>query len=195
MSGKSNIYEFEQAENFSRLSTVKLFGILQVRKCDLVVLGIILCVGIPLFLDRCNCFHEANTRAEVSQETSSMRLLAEAISSYKKDHGKFPEPDLTSLTIRTAYIPSLPADPFATKAGATFGYAVKDNGTTQTSFALYSPGPDGDLDYDWQNYPSNGNQPDETLIFATYDPTNGTESSGDIFHIEPTDAATSVSLR
>jgi prepilin-type N-terminal cleavage/methylation domain-containing protein len=83
------------------------------------------------------------------------------------------------LTTPVAYITAIPSDPFAESKGMPFAYYNdKDIG-----WILYSPGPDGVYDIDPKtDYDSSDYNPNDSLLYGkTYDTTNGTKSSGDIW--------------
>lgn len=108
---------------------------------------------------------------------------------------------VATLTTPVAYITSYFTDPFAATKGATFSYS-----RTHTSFPMstmwivWSPGPDNDeasgtnikatpgtsnIPYvDTQYLNPNVRNPTQSLIFVTYDPTNGTNSTGDVYRIK-----------
>ncbi|MGF1573623.1 MAG: hypothetical protein ACFCU1_11210 [Sumerlaeia bacterium] len=89
-----------------------------------------------------------------------------------------------SLTTPIAYITEYPVDPYAKPIGRSFNFY-----STQNNWIAWSPGPDGIHDIPWQLFQEN---PDlltrEWLLdynngSLTYDPSNGTLSSGDIWRI------------
>ncbi len=141
---------------------------------------------------------------------SDHRSLATAIESYFLDHKVYPpmEPmrlheyagdglekaggwylamlhggnsELHGITTPVAYITSLFPDPYANDRGLPFAYYTDGFGWT-----VFSTGPD--LDYDLNKphevYDGKIFQPSETLYSLTYDPSNGTESSGDIWRVK-----------
>jgi hypothetical protein len=105
------------------------------------------------------------------------------------------------LTTPVAYLTSYISDPFAATRGDTFAYFTDGKG-----WILVSPGPDGDfdlmmdegdLDYSERNdtiervYDSSVPEPSLALLTGagprgafTYDPTNGSESSGDVWRVK-----------
>jgi hypothetical protein len=105
------------------------------------------------------------------------------------------------LTTPVAYLTAYFPDPFAATRGDTFAYFTDGGG-----WILVSPGPDGDfdlmmdegdLDYSERNdtiervYDSSVPQPSLALRTGagprgafTYDPTNGTGSSGDVWRVK-----------
>lgn len=137
------------------------------------VVMILSAIAIPNFL-------EAQTRSKVSRTKADMRSLATAIESYNVDYNTYPSPNMNELreapgilTTPVAYITGIPQDSFAAEKGAKIRYYRKDN-----AYLLYAAGPDRvididpEADFDPQNL--------EKLKDKTYDPTNGTVSSGDI---------------
>ena len=87
-----------------------------------------------------------------------------------------------SITTPISYLTQVPDDPFA-NSDTTFGYYTV---TTEKAagWSLWSPGPDEKYDLDWKVYDPAVPQPSTDLIPYTYDPTNGTVSSGDIFRVK-----------
>lgn len=104
---------------------------------------------------------------------------------------------MSTLTTPIAYMTSYPRDPFMGTKGATFGY-YSDPGFV--GWIMYSVGPDGDeansdLNKDVESvYIPSITQPSVTLTTGasadtnrgayTYDPTNGTTSSGEIIRVK-----------
>lgn len=93
------------------------------------------------------------------------------------------------LTSPLAYMAKYNADPFAPNPGMTFGYwpgYVTINGKPDFfGWILWSPGPDGDYDLTMQNveqaYNPDEPVPSKLLLSFTFDPTNGSDSNGDIY--------------
>jgi hypothetical protein len=89
----------------------------------------------------------------------------------------------SGLTTPIAYITSIFPDPFSTVNGLPFAYAASDN-----YWILYSAGPDSD--YDIENpvellaRTETGYDISYALFPYTYDPTNGTDSNGDVWRIK-----------
>jgi prepilin-type N-terminal cleavage/methylation domain-containing protein len=157
----------------------------------------------PDFGDRCP------GRSLVSRVRTDHRSLATAIESYYVDHNCYPghrplaghatklKPlrkargedlftldtggaDRAGLTTPVAYITSLFPDPFAPEPGLTFAYFTDGPG-----WILLSPGPD--LDYDIvpeRDYDGSIPQPSPHLLLLGFDPTNGTESDGDLWRVK-----------
>jgi type II secretory pathway pseudopilin PulG len=96
-----------------------------------------------------------------------------------------------TLTTPVAYIIAYPQDPFADTWGATFGYFTPGWGG---GWILWSPGPDrdenaldgpGDIGARVEMiYLPQQSRPRFKLLAATYDPTNGTWSDGDIIRTQ-----------
>jgi hypothetical protein len=110
-----------------------------------------------------------------------------------------------TLTTPMAYITSYPVDPFTSLKGMTFVYwsinpgendpSGKITGTeTHFGWILVSPGPDGvyDIPAECEVYDPSIPQPSARFLTGsnrfggafTYDPTNGTISSGDIWRVK-----------
>ena len=95
---------------------------------------------------------------------------------YTIEPGKPPE--ISGITTPIAYIPSLFIDVFSPgKEGLPYAYYTKGSG-----WIVFSAGPDNDYDLvPTRDYDSSTSQPSQRLTVKSYDPTNGTISSGDIF--------------
>jgi prepilin-type N-terminal cleavage/methylation domain-containing protein len=95
-----------------------------------------------------------------------------------------PDIGLAGLTTPVAFISELPMDECAqknVKLKVPLAYYTDDNG-----WILFSPGNDKDYDLNpARDYDSSIPQPSEHLIItATYDPTNGTNSDGDVWRVK-----------
>lgn len=92
-----------------------------------------------------------------------------------------------SLTTPVAYLSADIPDFFAPVKGASFAYwtNVDAQRTTATGYIIWSPGPDGGYDITIDNvarlYDPAGPVPSSALLNLTYDPSNGTQSAGDIY--------------
>ena len=89
--------------------------------------------------------------------------------------------DFPFLTTPVQYIKKISRDPYASEKGLPFCYYVDG-----AVWILYSAGPDRDYDfiprYCWRDVDA---QPsDALLISATYDPSNGLKSNGDLWVIK-----------
>lgn len=85
---------------------------------------------------------------------------------------------INTLTTPVAYIGQYPLDPFAKKK-ATFAY-YSDGG----QWIIWSPGFDGNYDIDpKRDWDPKIAQPSERLMLKSYDASNGTYSSGDIWRV------------
>ncbi|MBN1478383.1 hypothetical protein JXA47_16635 [Candidatus Sumerlaeota bacterium] len=101
---------------------------------------------------------------------------------------RVPSTMIHTLTTPVAYLHSHPTDPFADSPGATFGYFHDPGG-----WIVWSPGPDrdenapegpGDLGALVEfTYDSSIAQPSPRLLTFQWDPTNGHQSSGDLFRV------------
>jgi len=167
------------------------------------IIAILAAIAVPNFL-------EAQTRSKVSRVRADMRSIATALEAYRVDGNAYPFPsyehstdgavdstfdlsnpdqDITSmtenggLTTPIAYITTLPRDPFSLRGRHWFGYvAYKDR------WILTSYGPDIDCPPTWNkgdiqevtDFPEKGFDP-TVLILKSYDPTNGTNSDGDLY--------------
>lgn len=161
------------------------------------IIAILAAIAIPNLL-------EAQTRAKVSRVKSDLRTHGVALEAYRVDWNRYPPhldlpSDMYPLTTPVAFLTSLPKDPFS-KEGSNVYALVGDNYTYQDlvdilevrnpnwggysgawlrgvvgsgrQWSMSSPGPDlmEDMARDGR---------------ATYDPTNGTISIGDVYRLGP----------
>jgi len=151
-------------------------------------------------------------RVEVSRARSDLRNLAVFLESYILDHEAYPPAVDGSgkmilsatgevsagyvpwlLTTPSAYLGSLPSDPFPdTNKEKTSTYRYATDGTT--CWILSSNGPDKKSDADVADYPSPEGADCTWERFVShfgigkaieYDPTNGDRSRGDIIRVGP----------
>ena len=145
------------------------------------IIGILSAIAVPNFMS-------AQTRAKVSSTMQDLRALGTALKTYHIDSNAFP-PGLNTfmhaevitqtwrLTTPLAYISQIPEDSFYApqpfeKLGGEFGpggrymHYMSDPVITET-WLLWSFGPDKDMEF----------------LQVDYDPSNGTVSDGDIYHV------------
>ncbi len=164
--------------------------------------GVLLAIALPSYL-------EASISSKTKRTLADMRTLAKALEDYHADNGAYPvytidpkesinassyessatecEPNFAQskvngpamLTTPIAYLTSLPYDIFSPAPERTFNYYSDGVG-----WIVWSAGPDGVYDLDWTKY--SGAEPEIYDLLApwTYDPTNGTESPGDIVRMK-----------
>lgn len=91
------------------------------------------------------------SRTKVSRVLEDQRAIARAIQNYTLDHGALPSASqgLHTLTKPTAYLGSVPVDPFQPK-NAGYLYLVPPSG--EIAALVISPGPDGDFDLPGELY-------------------------------------------
>jgi hypothetical protein len=126
------------------------------------------------------------------------KVLVRALQNYQMDYYDFPnnEQGLFALNSPTAYLSSLPIDPFRLSPRQIYYYHHNPGGGYR--YIIVSSGPDGDIDF--LNYlqqaallPSaeveESERPDRSITDALfsnyltqriYDPTNGLNSDGDV---------------
>jgi prepilin-type N-terminal cleavage/methylation domain-containing protein len=136
-------------------------------------------------------------------DTASERLKAMPTFRLKSAHGSAGG-NMMTITTPIAYITSYFTDPFADSKGGTFAYS-KNIGVFVGGWVTWSYGPDGDEKIESPGeytdgggdiglslfngepfietayYNINERVPSVTLINASYDPTNGTTSNGDVW--------------
>jgi hypothetical protein len=133
---------------------------------------------------------------KISRVKEEHKVLSRALQNYSMDYNDYPNNTvgLKALNAPTAYLASLPVDPFLSNGNHTYVYHYEPG--HPYSYVLISAGPDGDLDfYEYYlkaiNIPSSeGTTPqapqkvEDTLMdflqSRVYDPTNGLNSDGDI---------------
>jgi prepilin-type N-terminal cleavage/methylation domain-containing protein len=130
------------------------------------------------------------TFTKVAKVKDEQRTLVRALSNYELDYSTLPDTrsGLHVLNAPTAYLVSLPKDPFAPDR-ETYLYVA--NPANDFRYMIISPGPDGRYDLDPNSLDSSiaavSVNPQEVADFEsycrtrTYDPTNGIKSEGDIF--------------
>lgn len=142
-------------------------------------IAILAAIAVPNFL-------EAQVRAKASKVRADHRALATAIESLYIDNSVYP-----------AALDELPAgsgnllDPFAAVPSESAGYepATREYRYTLADpdgegWMIWSAGPDGTYDLDGSEYQTDEEFPTPDLIEKTYDPSNGTLSSGDIWRTD-----------
>jgi type II secretory pathway pseudopilin PulG len=151
--------------------------------------------------------HFVIIRTKLSRVKEEQRVLARALQNYQMDYSFLPpeESGLKALTAPTAYLASVPTDPFSREKGDRSYFYFSPDGSGH-SYAIVSAGPDGLLDVNrflgrigeetdsgqpaataapspGSPAPASGPQEgwfQDYLVSCTYDPTNGTTSAGDI---------------
>jgi len=148
------------------------------------IIAILAVIALPNFL-------EAQARAKVSRTHSDMRTVAAALEAYRIQENHYPPGPMPKmppfkavqtwrLTTPISYLSSIPRDLFVPPPGKDFmggpyglggRYLHYLNGENEPLlhevWLLFSYGPDQDMESD----------------AISYDPTNGTISSGDIYRI------------
>lgn len=90
-----------------------------------------------------------------------------------------PDDPLATLTTPVAYLTTYLSDPFAPDKGAVFCYYVPPQGN---GWIVWSAGPDGVYEIDpAADFDPAQDVPSVSLLNKTYDPSNGTESRGDVW--------------
>jgi hypothetical protein len=141
---------------------------------------------------------------QVTRVREEHRIITRALHNYFVDNYDFPSETqgLVALSEPVTYLASIPRDIFACKEerGERYVYRTWREGGLMM-WLLVSRGPDGDLDFDQgPEVPSDeetvmalssGATPPQreslhsSMLFLSYDPTNGLDSSGDIITITP----------
>lgn len=166
------------------------------------IIAILAAIALPNFL-------EAQTRAKVARVRSDQRTVVTALEAYRIDNNNYPpsrpfipNAELAPLTTPIAFLSSLPLDLFhlqiikgindgsfdyiryrqeISKTTSTLHVAGAAISAVSSNYFLLSLGPDLHSQY---NYIA-ADIPNFRFSKASYDPTNGTTSEGDIFAIGP----------
>ena len=136
-------------------------------------------------------FFEAQTRARVARTKAELRVMEFGVEAYKIDHGTYPA-RADQITTPVAYVSSVPRDVFAEEAErdpslvyAPLGLGSQNGRMGFHGFILLGRGPDCTLSIDPArdlpiDKPLKPDEMQSILLPKTYDPTNGTNSAGDI---------------
>ncbi|MCD6386278.1 type II secretion system protein GspG [Candidatus Sumerlaeota bacterium] len=179
---------FLRDTNGHRSKGVSLFELLIVVTV-ILVLAILFLISYPHFI----------ISTKISRVKEEQMVLVRALTNYHLDYGKFPTTfkGLTALSAPTAYLGSVPCDPFSEEKNHHYFYLA--NLSNDIAYIIISLGPDGDNDL--LNLINNNSQStppnlscDELntsikdcikyyLQTKIYDPTNGIKSDGDLVYI------------
>jgi hypothetical protein len=128
-------------------------------------------------------------RPSISRVHADMRSLHSGLESYLYDYGRFPD-DLHNLTTPIGYMTDIFEDHHLrssknrTESQLQYYPFLRLN-PPLTGFLLRSAGPDGDYELPLSEIPlifdKAGTVSQKALHALTYDPTNGMDSSGDIW--------------
>ncbi len=167
----------------------------------IAIIVILAAVAVPTFLER---------NSHDTKKWAGMRTLATALESYYLEHESYPamqpirpfsrklkilikaegyhlntietgRPGLAGITTPVAHCKELIPDPLAPEKTLPYVYHTDEYG-----WILISAGPDGDYDLNpVQDYDGSIAQPSLHLLTgaATFDPTNGMRSNGDIWRV------------
>lgn len=180
----------------------------------LVLLGIIAYFGSIGYRNEKARMQETNVRSKYSGVRSELRGLSQAIQKYRADHGAFPAwsrdsagsamgigagsrssgprrdvpsfrlrgaTQLATLTTPNAYLQEYPTEQF-TRPHDPRPYCYYNDGG---AWVMWSTGPDRDYDLPWEQLDAAAKENMAPFMRFTYDPTNGTISSGDIWITGP----------
>lgn len=165
------------------------------RIAFLVVVIVVVLIAGGLYQDLLDRAHRAyveqieETLDTTGQALEAFRQLYDALPATVPPQGKAaavrsPDPGSANrpgLTTPVAFLPALPIDYFADpRGGRLLAYHVHEG-----EWLLYSAGPDGHYDIDPERDFLPALFPLPSLILATYDPSNGTASAGDLWRASP----------
>lgn len=180
---------FGENRKIVRAKGVSLFELLIVVMV-IFVLVILFLISYPHFI----------ISAKISRVKEEQMILVRALTNYHLDYGKFPATfkGLTALSAPTAYLGSIPYDPFSAGREQHHYYYLA-NLSNDIAYIIISLGPDGDNDFlEIINNNFQSSSPDMTadvpqpairdriryyLETKIYDPTNGIKSDGDLVYI------------
>ena len=146
-------------------------------------------------------------RVKVSRVKQEQDTLAHSLNVHRVRNEAFPtaEEGLIKLLQNSQYMAQIPRDPFSKDGNEIYRYVSfgDENYPIRPQWLLISVGPDGDIDYPSKNeeeitsqtgggsFSARGGSASragafpqsfhELILTLTYDPTNGIDSSGDIF--------------
>lgn len=152
----------------------------------LVVLVVIFVLVILLLFS----FSHLIISTKITRVKEEHNVLARGLANYHMDYSSFPPTaiGLAALTAPTAYLGSIPIDPFALPGGRGHYFYLREP-NSEIAFIIISMGPDGDNDL-LQLYnifsnssPSQGDIIKYYLETKLYDPTNGIKSDGDVIFL------------
>ncbi|MFW6255454.1 MAG: hypothetical protein ACOC54_01435 [Candidatus Sumerlaeota bacterium] len=132
------------------------------------------------FPDIISGYTDASERATISLVRSDLRSIATGLEAYKLDYNIYP-PHQKALTTPVAYLTSVLEDPYSFSGSGPYKYYRAGD----ESWILTSPGPDMVEDIDpVEDFEADVPQPSEIILQKSYDPTNGTDSGGDIWRVK-----------
>ncbi len=139
-------------------------------------------------------------RTKIERVKEEQRVLSRALQNYRMDYNDYPR-DLHALNAPTAYLSTLPPDPFLDRAHRR-AYVYYYEPAEGYKYIIVSAGPDGDLDLnlmiqEYLRIASSSDDEEEQdfnptrdeilnsvipvyLAAKVYDPTNGIISDGDV---------------
>lgn len=161
------------------------------------IIGILAAIAVPNFLN-------AQVRAKVARVESDQRSISVALESYRLDRNAYPlgmsqldsQTGLGKLTTPTAYLSSLPPDPFAPindegaalRKNYAYLYVKGGNASISNDYLYYqgkiSANGASTQNYDvWELRSLGPNGKDDSAL--AYNPSNGIASSGDVCRFGP----------
>ncbi|MDI6784934.1 MAG: hypothetical protein QME64_12690, partial [bacterium] len=156
-----------------------------------VIIGLIATLIIPLAI---RGYYAGYLRSKVSQTRGDMRTISTSLEQYYVDFGSYPKPDFDtqhnpilpfSITTPTAYITTIPTDPFSLQGKQPHRYFAgrEERGNYYRGYVIASLGPNNIKDLDVTTYnPKDERYPEDFVVAFGYDPRNGIISNGDILH-------------
>jgi type II secretion system protein G len=168
------------------------------------IISILSAIAVPNFL-------EAQARSKVARVDNDLRTIATALELYRVDNNAYPKAELydslvrrtRALTTPIAYITDLPEDPFFQLQNSVFGGDTPQYAYAPGNIYFGLSSQYNIAEYRNQIYSLAGRGPDANIFVGgycmahpladvngartqgTYDPTNGTISSGDILRLSP----------
>jgi general secretion pathway protein G len=164
------------------------------------IIGILAAIAVPNFL-------HAQIRAKIARCEADMREVSLAMEAYCADHQSYPPEDgyvgvdfmaFNRLTTPIPYIGTMPRDPFAAKvpgAAPDTDIGFYNVGTGSTTVIAVKPTPQNPFTPDCYIIAGYGPDLKDQTHFIMwfprtndawpYDPTNGLDSTGDIYKLSP----------
>lgn len=169
------------------------------KKSDvLTIWGSVAVIVLVLFALAIGNLHFSDGRiVPIARADAEIRYLKNSLESFFIDNNSYPFSPASGfiseasvdvngranfLTTPVSYIPSLPYDPFV---GDGHEQSFRYYSDGKTYYMITSNGPDRDIDITREMVSSLDLSNQKSLSFFRFDPTNGTESNGDVFTIGP----------
>jgi hypothetical protein len=152
---------------------------------DFSNIGIVFgCLGLLVLIFWLQVYRHDRLHDRIDKARMDMRSVAVALEAYRIDSNLLPL-NLNILTSPIDYLSVIPSDPFS--PGQGFSYFHYKESHDKEGYCLWSIGPDRKMDFSSQFLQSVVSNPSKNISLfydKTYDVTNGTFSTGDIWRLD-----------